>query len=52
LLRHFQPLAAAFLRLEHQVDAVSALRHERHHQGRLVEFQIQDDGGGNEFVER
>jgi hypothetical protein len=37
-LRHLQPLAALALRLEGQRDAVAALLHQRHHQGRIIEF--------------
>ena len=50
LLRQLQPLAALPLRLEDQVDAVAALLRQRHHQLRLVEFDVQDQRAGNELV--
>jgi hypothetical protein len=50
LLRQLEPLAALSLRLEHQVDAVSALLGQRIDQLRHVEEGIQDEGRRDELV--
>src|SRR5471032_639538 len=44
-----QPFAARLLRLEDQVDAVAALLLQGHHQRRLVVFNIEDQGTGDEL---